>query len=95
MSDHETLLAHRARLLERAEFERAELAGLLNEWETPLRAVDRSVSIFRALRGSPLLRVVAGAGMAALAVARPRSVMGWVLGGRAIWQLVKDRTRHP
>jgi len=89
MSGHEELLARRARLVERAEAERAQLAALVGEWEKPLRIFDQSVAIVRRLRSSSLFRVVAGAGMAALAFARPRSVLGLVHGGQAIWKLIR------
>jgi hypothetical protein len=90
----QALLAHRARLLERADFERAEFARLLVEWEKPLIAADRSLSFVRAVRKNPLVGIGVGAGMAALAVARPRSIMGWIVGGRAIWQMLTREVRR-
>lgn len=84
----EDLHVRRARLVERAEFERAELARELARWERPLRITDRSLSFVRTLRRIPVLGVAIGAGMAALAFVRPGSVVDWVPGGRVIWQLL-------
>ncbi|MGH7742553.1 MAG: YqjK family protein [Candidatus Eiseniibacteriota bacterium] len=84
----EALLARRARLIERAAHEREELARLADMLERPLIAVDRSVTFVRALKRSRWLSAAAGAGMAALAFVRPRSIIGWVAAGRAGWQLL-------
>jgi len=89
---------HRARLVERAAAERDELGRQLAEWEGPLVAVDRGVSVVRALKRAPLLRLGAAVGMAALAFARPRSIMGWVVGGQAAYRLltrVRGMVRRP
>ena len=82
------ILAERAALLERAEFERGEVARQFGEWERPLLAAERGLSILRMLKNSFWLRIAAGAGMAALAIARPRSIVGWVLGAQAAWRLL-------
>jgi hypothetical protein len=93
VTGRKVVLARRKRLVERADRERADLARQLGEWQKPLRAIDRSVSILRGLWSSPLLRAVTIAGVAALAITRPRRVMGWVGGGRAIWRLVNSVRR--
>ena len=79
---------HRARLVERAAAEREELGRQFAEWERPLVAVDRGVAVVRALKRTPLLRLGAAVGMAALAFVRPRSIMGWVVGGQAAYRLL-------
>jgi hypothetical protein len=91
----EELRVRRARLVERAEFERVELAGELSRWERPLRITDRSLSFVRTLRRAPVLGVALGAGMAALAFVRPGSVVDWVPGGRIIWQLLMSFLAQP
>lgn len=91
---HQALLARRARLVERAAHERDELAVLFEPWERPLRAIDRTVSIFRALKGSPVLRIGVGVAMAALAFIRPRSIFGWVVGGQTIWKVISRFRRE-
>jgi len=83
----EALLAHRAHLIARAESERVQLAEAFGVYEGPLRVVDGWVSILRAIKRSPLLRIATGIGMAALAFMRPNSIVGWVAGGRVIWKL--------
>ena len=95
----ETLRVRRAQLIERADFERSELARELARWERPLRVADRSMSFVRALRRMPVLGVALGAGMSALAFVRPGAVVDWVPGGRVIWQLLmsfldKPRSSH-
>jgi hypothetical protein len=85
----EKLLARRARLVERAESERHALAAQFAKWERPLNLVDKSVSILRALRTSPILRFGAGIGMAALAFTRPPSIVSWVATGQTIWKLIR------
>ena len=88
MSAREQLHVRRARLVERAECERAELAREFSRWERPLRISDRSLSFVRTLRRMPVLGVALGAGMAALAFVRPGSIVDWVPGGRIVWQLL-------
>ena len=91
----ETLHVRRARLVERAEFERVEMARELARWERPLSIADRSLSFVRTLRRIPVLGVALGAGMAALAFVRPGSVLDWVPGGRIIWQLLLSFLAQP
>ena len=89
------LRVRRARLVERAEFERAELAREFTRWERPLRITDRSLSFVRTLRRMPVLGVAVGAGMAALAFVRPGTIVDWVPGGRIIWQLLMSFLTQP
>jgi hypothetical protein len=94
-SAREALHVRRARLVERAEFERVELARELLRWERPLSITDRSLSFVRTLRRIPVLGVALGAGMAALAFVRPGSIVDWVPGGRIIWQLLLSFLEQP
>ena len=91
----EALSVRRAQLVERAEFERSDLAHELARWERPLNIADRSLSFVRALRRMPVLGVALGAGMAALAFVRPGTVVDWVPGGRVIWQLLMGLLDKP
>jgi hypothetical protein len=84
----EKVLAERAALIERAENERATIARQFGEWEMPLLAADRALSIIHMLKNSSWLRIGVAAGMAALAIARPRSIVNWVVGGQAAWRLL-------
>jgi hypothetical protein len=94
-SAREALHVRRARLVERAEFERVELARELSRWERPLSITDRSLTFVRTLRRIPVLGVALGAGMAALAFVRPGSIVDWVPGGRIIWQLLLSFLEQP
>ena len=95
MSSREELRVRRARLVERAEFERAEVAREFARWERPLRITDRSLAFVRTLRRAPVLGVALGAGMAALAFVRPGTIVDWVPGGRIIWQLLMSFLAQP
>ena len=91
----ENLHVRRARLVERAESERGELAREFSRWERPLRITDRSLSFVRTLRRLPVLGVAIGAGMAALAFVRPGTIVDWVPGGRVVWQLLMSFLAQP
>jgi hypothetical protein len=84
----EKILAERAALIERAENERVTIGLQFAEWERPLVAADRALWVIRKLKNSFWLRIGVGAGMAALAIVRPRSIVNWVLGGQAAWRLL-------
>ena len=92
---HAALRDRRARLVERAEHERLEVARHLARWERPLRITDRSLSFVRTLRRAPVLGVALGAGMAALAFVRPGTILDWVPGGRVVWQLLQSLLSQP
>jgi hypothetical protein len=81
--------------MERAEFERANVARELKRWERPLRITDRSLSFIRTLRRAPVLGVAIGAGMAALAFVRPGTLVDWIPGGRIVWQLLMAFLSQP
>lgn len=89
----EAIRDRRARLVERAAAERDELAALLERWSRPLAVVDRGLTFISSLRKSaPLLGVSIGVGLAALAIARPRSIAGWAQGGLAAWRALQSVT---
>ena len=92
---HEALRERRARLVERAEHERLEVARELTRWERPLRITDRSLSFVRTLRRAPVIGVALGAGMAALAFVNPGTIVDWIPGGRVIWQLLMSVLSQP
>lgn len=75
--------AKRARLLERAATERADLAYSLQLWEKPLGFVDRCVEAVRFVMARPPL--IAGAALA-LTLLRPRGALRWVQRTWALWQ---------
>ena len=84
------ILSRRARLVERADRERDELAGLLAPWEQRLAVVDQGLAIFRTVkRYSGPLSIGVGAVLAGLAFFSPPSIMRWVVGGRAAWRIVR------
>jgi hypothetical protein len=89
------LRERRARLVERAEHERREVARELDRWERPLRITDRSLSFVRTLRRAPVIGVALGAGMAALAFVKPGTILDWVPGGRVVWQLLMSMLSQP
>lgn len=75
--------AKRARLLERAAGERAELARTLQLWERPLDFVDRCLEAVRFVISRPPL--VAGAAFV-LALLRPRGAIKWAQRAFGLWQ---------
>jgi hypothetical protein len=75
--------AKRARLLERAARERADLAQALRLWERPLGFVDRCLEAVRFVVLRPPL--LAGAALL-LALLRPRSAIKWAQRAFGLWQ---------
>ena len=91
---YEAVHARRARLLERAAIERDDLAGQLGAWQRPLGAVDQGLAFIRGVkRSAPVIGMVAGVAMAALAFVRPARIGGWLESGQAVWRLLTDRKR--
>jgi len=87
-------LAHerRARLIERAESERQDLARQLGTWSEPLRNVERGLAVYRGIKRSlPVIGFGAGVGMAALAFVRPEGIGGWIRNAAEIWRLFTER----
>lgn len=82
--------AKRARLLERAARERADLAQTLQLWEQPLGFVDRCLEGVRFVIARPPL--VAGATLL-LVLLRPRSAIRWAQRAFALWQSYRWLTR--
>jgi hypothetical protein len=82
----------RARLIERAESEREDLARELGTWSGPLRNVERGIAVYRGIQRSlPVLGFGAGVGMAALAFVRPEGIGGWIRNATEIWRAVQPR----
>lgn len=75
--------AKRARLIERAASERAQLAQALQSWAQPLGLVDRCIAAIRFVIAQPPL--VAGAALV-LVLLRPRRAFRWARRALAIWQ---------
>jgi hypothetical protein len=75
--------ARRARLLERAARERAQVALTLQSWAQPLGLVDRCLGVVRYVIARPPL--VAGAAIV-LALLRPRSAFKWARRAFGLWQ---------
>jgi hypothetical protein len=75
--------ARRARLIERAARERAELAQVLQVWERPLGFADRCLDAVRFFVSRPPL--VAGAAFL-LALMRPRGAIKWAQRAFGLWQ---------
>ena len=82
--------ARRARLLERAARERADLLQALHAWAQPLAFVDRCAAAVRFVMARPPL--VAGAALL-LALLRPRRAFRWARRGVALWQGYRWLTR--
>ena len=81
----------RARLVQRAARERDELAATFEPWTRPLAMVDRGLAFLSSLsKSAPLLGPSLGLGFAALAIARPRSIAGWVHGALSTWRSLKS-----
>ena len=75
--------ARRARLLERAARERADLAQSLQLWAKPLGFIDRCVGVARYVIARPPL--VAGA-MLALALLHPGRTFNWARRAWGLWR---------
>ena len=75
--------AKRARLVERAARERADVAQTLQSWAQPLGFIDRCLAAVRFVISRPPL--VAGA-MFVFALLRPRRALKWARRALGIWQ---------
>jgi hypothetical protein len=82
--------AKRARLIERAARERADVAQALQSWAQPLRFVDRCLDAVRFVVSRPPLLVGA---VLVFALLRPRRVFRWVRRALGIWQGYRWLTR--
>jgi len=95
MRAHLLLLAERrARLAVRANAERESIAALVARTDSTARWVTGALAGGRRLRDElrrqPLL---IAAGVALLAVLRPRRVLGWALKGWSLWRGVRGLLR--
>ena len=75
--------AKRARLIERAARERADVAQTLQSWAQPLAFADRCVDAVRFVISRPPL--VAGAALV-FALLRPRRALRWARRAWVIWR---------
>lgn len=82
--------AKRARLLERAARERADVAQTLQSWAQPLGFIERCLGVVRYVISRPPL--VAGAAIV-LALLRPRSAFKWARRAFGLWQSYRWLTR--
>lgn len=82
--------ARRARLIERAARERADVAQTLEVWAQPLGFVDRCLEAVRLVISRPPL--VAGA-VFVWALLHPRRAFKWARRGFALWQGYRWLTR--
>lgn len=92
MNERGTLLARRReRLVRRSADLRGTVATELQALQPALSWVDRIQDVWLWLRANPL---AAAAGVAALAVWRPRRALGWGVRAWSAWKLVQ-RVRAP
>lgn len=77
------LIRRRERLLVQAEAQRAELAGIVQQWQVPIAVIDRAMVVVRTLKAHPVLLV---APLAALAAWRPRRLVAWAGRAWMIWR---------
>jgi hypothetical protein len=82
--------ARRARLIERAARERAEVAQTLQLWERPLGFVDRCLEAVRLVVSRPPL---VAAAVFAWALLRPQRALKWAQRAWALWQGYRWLTR--
>ena len=77
------LIRRRERLLVRAEAQRAELAGIVQQWHVPIAVIDRTMVVVQTLKAHPVLLV---APLAALAAWRPRRLAAWAGRAWMVWR---------
>jgi hypothetical protein len=77
------IIRRRERLLVRAEAQRVELAGIVQQWRGPIAVIDRAMAVVRVFKAHPVLLVIP---TAVLAIWRPRRLAA--LAGRAwiLWR---------
>jgi hypothetical protein len=78
-----TIETKRARLLERAARERADVAQTLQRWEQPLSFIDHCLQAVRYVIVRPPLL---GGATLLLVLLRPRSAFRWARRAFALWQ---------
>lgn len=77
------LIEHRVRLVDRAASQREALAQAAAPWRRPLAMIEHGLSIAHYLKQHPVLLF---AGMAAIAVLRPRGIFNWAQRGWLVWR---------
>lgn len=78
------LIRRRERLLLRAEAQRAELAGVVRQWQVPIAVIDRTIEAVQTLKAHPVLL---GIPLAALVAWRPRRLGAWAGRAWMAWRL--------
>ena len=81
------LIRRRERLLVRAEMQRAELAGIVRQWQTPIAVADRAIAVAQTLKKHPVLLALP---LAALAAWRPRQLTAWAGRAWLMWRIWRD-----
>ena len=84
------LAERRARLAQRAQGEREQLAALLTRADGALARVDSGRRMLQALARRPLIVVAAVALLVAL---RPRRALKWLASGWSLWRLYRQASR--
>ena len=82
--------AKRARLIERAAFEREDVVQTLQLWSQPLGFIDRCLAAVNYVVSRPPL--LAGAAVL-LALLRPRSAFRWARRAWGLWQTYRWLTK--
>ncbi|HEX7116138.1 MAG TPA: YqjK family protein [Steroidobacter sp.] len=80
---------HKA-LLARCDAQRAQLGGIAQEIDNELGRVDRGIALVRRALSHPLVVV---AGVAVIALAGPRRLMGWVTKGLMFYTTARRMAR--
>ena len=86
------LIRRRERLLVRAEAQRDELAGIVQQWRAPLAVVDRTMALGQTLKAHPLLLLIP---LAVLVVLRPSRLIAWAGRGWMIWRFWRSWRSSP
>jgi YqjK-like protein len=84
------LAERRARLAQRAQGEREQLATLLERGEAALAWLEPGRRLLQTLARRPLIVVAA---VALLFVLRPRRTFKWLLSGWSLWRLYRQASR--
>jgi YqjK-like protein len=85
-----TLAERRARLAQRAQGEREQLATLLERGDGALAWLEPGRRMLQALARRPLL---VAAAVALLFVLRPRRTLKWLASGWSLWRLYRQASR--
>jgi hypothetical protein len=81
---------HREQMRARAAAQRAAIGATFKQWERPLGATDRVLTVVRFVRSHPLLLAAAMAALVALPRGRLVSLVGHGIAGWRLWQSVTE-----